>query len=489
MNWKLSIVSLAALLLLGFQVVAQEEEKPTEEQLESYRLNQYEIDRNHSGIGFSAYRPGFGSGVQVNRPWFGVNILSDFLEIKFGAGQVENIRRIDLEPSEPFNVPGDQKIDFGYMLSIGGNIPIKALEFGSYKSYNEVFRGHPIVGISLGLYGIKDSINYAQRGYDNIWFLGLTPGYRIRLPYVSIDFNIEMTAGVRLGDTDEYYKSVGLYPSITLRADALKQLLNPQMVSASYSQTTVSNIQSKTTKSTVNGNGYRIERYETTTTADVSVTSGSVGVQDIGTVFGVGAKYLWTPIARRPYMNPGRMFGVNAYGRSGLLDFGVNLEGGRIGHGSKLIAKGVGEYRRKVERKETFGVGDISMASAYVNVGLDISPLFLIPLGITMDKGNATSFLSASAGMIFGGHFAFGQEFSDPDVAVAMYNQELLENPDVKTKFIDPSSFENTGFLTGFYFGIHVGALSFTVQNNRYFGAPFASGTMYSFAYRYPISF
>jgi len=474
-----------------FQVTAQdssEPTKPTKEQIETYKKNQFKIDRNNGGIGLFITRPSFGSGVRVNQPWFGVNILADFLEIKFATGKIEKIRKIDFVEGEQLTPGFNQETDYGYMLTFGGNIPIKALAFGRYQNHKNVFRGHPILGISTGVYGIKDSLEFTKvRDYENMWIFGITPGYRIRLPYMSIDFNVEMVAGMRFGDLYKYYRSAGIYPSITLRADALKQLLNPRMVSADYQQATISNIQSETTQSTTYSNGYRIDRYTTYTTADVSVTSGTVGVQDVGPIGGIGAKYMWQPIARQPYMGVGRMFGVNAYIRGGPIDAGVNFEGGRIGHGSTLVDKGDGEYRRKVERNETHGAGSISMGAAYLNIGIDVSSLFLIPFGIAMDKGEATSFFSASAGVVLGGHFALDQQFDRPNVAIPIYEEEIMNNSEVKAKFIDPAQHELTGFLGGFYFSVHVGALNFTVQNNRYYGAPFASGVMYAFAYRYPI--
>jgi hypothetical protein len=486
--------SLLLFLLVQFTAIHlfAQNDTPTDEQKEAYRKNQFKIDKNHGGIGVSFFRPRFGEGVQVNQPWVGVNVLADFFEVKFGTGKVQKIKYLDPLELEGFTTPQESNYgtDHGYMLSLGASVPLTFLAFGSQKDYKTVFRGHPILGIGSGLYGLKDSTKFAQREYDNIWFFYLTPGYRIRLPYLSVDVNFEMWGGMRFGNTSDFYKPFGFYPSITLRADALKGLLNPRMVSVNYTQTTVTNYQSNTTKSTSYSRDgrYKTTRYTTTTTGTVNVTSGQMGIQDVGPIGGVGAKYMWTPVARRPYMNAGRMFGINAYTRAGPLDVGVNFEGGRIGHGSELEAKNdEGKYRRKVKRNNTAGVGSISMGTAYINIGMDISSLFLLPFGVAMDKGDATSFLSASAGMIFGGHVAFNQEFDNPLTAQTYYTQELEQHPEVKPKFIDPAQHEATGFLTGFYFSLHVGALNFTVQNNRYYGAPFASGTMFGLAYRYPI--
>ncbi len=460
---------------------------------EDYKYNQHQIDKNHSGIGFQFFKPNFGKGTATESNWFGVNVLADYFEFKMAFGKTYRVQQLDyFDPSYQMQTPAPgqyESMDYGYQIAIGANAPINVLTFGSYQSVSKVLRGHPVFGANLGLYGIKQQYVYYHKNWENIYFLGLSPGYRIRLPYASIEFKMDFNFGITVGDVGDYYRGISYYPSITLRADALKQLFAPEMISVPYQQGTISNYNSSSysIESRTPDGGKVVTTY-TTTTADVSVSSGTVGVQDIGPHIGVGPKISWTSVARSDYLNPGRLYGAVLQGRGGPIDFGFTMEGGRVGHGTTLEAKSEeGKYRRKLDRKDDEGMGDVSLFNTYFNVGMDISPLFLAPLGVAMDKGSATSFFSASAGMLFGGHFTFNQEFNDPTVSNAYYDAELLNKPEgAKDRFIDPRA-AKSGLMFGFYFSLQVGAMNFMIQNNRYNGAPFASSTMMSLAYRYPL--
>src|SRR5690606_15106648 len=156
---------------------------------------------------------------------------------------------------------------------------------------------------------------------------------------------------------------------------------------------------------------------------------------------------------------------------------------GRVGHGSELKPKSdTGKYRKKLDKLETFGRGTLQTVNLHVNLGIDISPLFLAPLGIAMNKGEATSYLSATAGLVMGGHLSWDQRYIDPSVQ-AIYDEIVQDHEGaVKRKFLDPSQV-GPGYLGGFYFSVQVGAMSFKVTNYRYYGAPFASNTLLGVAY------
>jgi len=324
----------------------------------------------------------------------------------------------------------------------------------------------------------------------SLWYLGVNPGYRLRLPFGSIEFNLNARLGLTIGDNGEFYKGAGLYPSITFRLDAMKWKFSPNMVSVPGSLTTVSNVESTTrrTGTRYNSNGSSVAYYTTYTTADVSVQSMNIGVQDIGAHIGIGPKVSWMNPRRTPFAPSSFLVGAVAEGRVSALDAGLTLEGGIVGHGSELETKGseVDDYRRKLDKKETYGMGRVNTVNLFANIGMDISPLFLMPLGITMDKGDATSFLSASAGFIFGGHMTWNQQFEDP-VAALIYDADVLnDQEETPQKFIDPSEV-GPGFLGGFYFSVQVGAMGFKLTNYRYYGAPFASNTMLSISWRFPV--
>ncbi|MFK8038344.1 MAG: hypothetical protein AB8B74_08650 [Crocinitomicaceae bacterium] len=454
----------------------------------AYKSNQHIIDQNYGGIGMTFIRPNLGQGVAVPNRWYGISLVSDFLETEFLMGEVSKVQ--PLVKKDAFQLPvNNYGTDFGYLLSTGVSFPINFLTVGSYKNAFNVFRGHPVIGGNLGFGTFKHADE--SSGKSRIYYLGLNVGYRLRLPVGSLEFSLKGRLGWSgvddfAGTGYDFYKGTGISPAITFRFDAMKGLLNPTMVSMNVQQATVSNVESNTTRTSSRYVGNkRIDSYSTTTTGDVNVTSGNIGVQDVGPHIGFGPKVSFMNPIRSNYIKPSFLFGIVAEGRANVVDFGLTLEGGNVGHGSALRFTGVDEPKRKLDKKDSNPLGTVSVVNFYANLGFDISPAFFVPFGIVIDKGESTSFFTATAGFNFGVHGAFNQQYDNPIVA-DFYVDLAAADEIVKDKFYNPADV-GTGFLGGFYFSLQVGATSFKVTNYRYYGAPFASTTMLSVAWRFPV--
>lgn len=478
---------ICTILILFSAFVHAQDSLVTAEMRKEFRENQHQLDMNHGGMGLMIYKPDLGSIVSYDQPWIGVNILSDIFEFKIGYGQTH------VKGTIPYGFSFTEYVDtreFGFQFAAGFSIPMKFLTFGAQHSPMKVLRGHPVVNAEMGAFMMRNHNSYQNEAQNKIYYLGFNPGYRLRIPNGSIELNLNTRLGLTIGDNDDYYEGFGFYPSLTFRFDALKWKFNPSLVSVPGGMATISNVQTTRVhnRTQYNNDGSRVEYYTEYTTADVNVSSFNAGIQDIGPHFGIGPKISAMNPRRTPYIPQSLLVGVVAEGRGGPMDFGLTLEGGRVGHGSELQTKSdPGKYRKKLDKGETFGMGHISTVNLYLNAGIDISPLFLVPFGIYIDKGESTSFLSATAGVICGGHYTFNQEFINPTIS-AYYQNLVQEDAGVsKRKFLDPSVV-GPGFLGGYYFSVQVGAMSFKVTNYRYFGAPFASNTMVGLAYRFPIN-
>lgn len=476
MKWFLFVIA----TICGTVLLAQQDKK-------TYRKNQHRLDQNYGGIGVSIMQPDFGNGVSIPKNWYGVSIVSDFFESDFIMGEVNKIQPKPL--GDDFEYPvGDYGKDFGYMLTAGVSFPLNFFTFGAYRNPYNMLRGHPVIGTNFGYGSFKRSSS--ANGKTNLYYWGLNVGYRVRFPIGSVEFGLKGRLGISsvddfAGTGYDFYKGIGISPTITFRLDAMKGLLNPRMVSVAYTQATISNLESETRRTGTRYSGNtRIETYTTTTTGTVNVTSGNMGVQDIGPYFGIGPKVSFMNPIRSTHIEPGYLVGIVAEGRASTFDFGVTLEGGNVGHGSVLEYKGENEPRRKLDKSESEAIGTVSMVNLYTNVGIDISPVFFIPFGIAMDKGESTSFFGATAGFVLGGHLAFNQQFNDPSLANYYQNIAQTSTPGLDDKYVDPSRV-SPGFLGGFYFSVQVGAASFKITNYRYYGAPFASTTMLSVAWRF----
>ncbi len=474
-------------LLISFSLNAQDKA----ELKANYRENQFKIDKNYGGMGPLLFKPNLGTGAETPNPWYGVSMLSDIFEIRFALGEVDRVQPISNKTSDYTYPIGNYGKDFGYMLSLGANFPIKALAFGAYQSPTKVLRGHPTLGAHFDYFNFKEGTK--DPGKSTIYALSINPGYRIRLPFVSVEFNLDSRLGFAMvddisGTGYNFYKGSGFTPTFTLRFDAFKGLLNPSMISAPAQMATVSNIETTTYRTSTRYSGNtRVVSYTTYTTADVTVSNFNVGIQDIGPNIGVGPKFSFMSPRRGNHNNIGRLMGAAIEGRASFADFGFTLEGGTLGHGSELDFKGENEPRRKLDKSKSTPAGTVDMTNFYVNMGIDISQLFLIPFATVVDKGSATSFLSASSGVIIGGHYAFNQQYDSPEIAASFAPTILSNDPsELNNKFFDPSDV-GLGYLGGCYFAVHIGALSFKATNYRFYGAPFASTSMFSVAWKYPI--
>ncbi len=446
------------------------------------RKTQFDLDCNHAGAGLSFSQPRLAYGMTTEKPWLGVDILADVIHLKFGTGEC-------VIPAKEY-VPTRNM--FVSQSSAGFLYPINFLNFGNQYAYASVFRGHPVMGVDLGMYSFRNTYTYDSKPSERIYYLGVNPGYRLRLPYVSVDFNLNMYMGFKVGSKTDNLRSFGFSPTVTLRLDALKWKYDPDLVKVNGTFSSIQNLKQGPTR-IVDSNfdhetGVLTTEYETEYTYDVKVQSMSFGVQDIGEHIGIGPKFSFMNTRRTPFIPQSYLLGIVAEGRGSMADLGFTLEGGKIGHGGKLEVKSENEgtFRKKLQKSFDDGLGHVNTVNLYMHFGLDVSPLILGLMGVNVDKGDATSFFSMTAGFITGAHVTSNQSFVDPSDR-AYYDMLLANNQKgVKEKFIDPSQV-GPGFLGGYYFSFQVGAMAVKITNYRYYGAPFASNTMIAMAYRIPL--
>lgn len=351
--------------LVTWGIHAQDSTRVTPEQRRAFRKNQYQLDMNHGGIGIRLYRPALGKITHYNAPWVDVAILSDILELQIGFGKV------NVSGDIPYGFDGTQYVSsqqFGGHFYIGANVPLNFACFGKQETPLKVFRGHPTISAGFGVFSMTDSLKYTSRHTSQIWYFGITPGYRIRTPFGSVELNLNTRLGFSTGDQSDYFKGLGFYPSITFRADALKWKYNPKLVSVEGTQSTISDYKStRTYNGTTYEGNIRVEHYTVHTTATVTVSPINMGVQDIGPHLGIGPKISFMNPKRSPYIPSGTLVGAVLEGRGGPFDFGFCVEGGKIGHGGKLLSKDpeAGKYRKKLDKTETSGLGTLNTVNIF----------------------------------------------------------------------------------------------------------------------------
>lgn len=441
-----------------------------------YKKNQAKLDNLHSGIGIEFIKPRLGNHVSIEKPWMGVNILSDIFEFKLAYGKMQLADYAEAEI--PSFINGREAL--GRLMSFGVSIPVSALGLGAQRNQLLTFRAHPIINISLGEY----KFNEYQWNYSSpLYFISFSPGYRLRFPMMSIDYSINASIGVNTGDKPGDYNWWVIAPTLTLRFDGLKQTLDPAIVYVPATQYTLENARTYTQSEIIRD--YRsggADKLRTTSysSADVKVKNISVGLQDIGPFLGVGPRVNVTNIFSTTYTEPTFLTGLAIHYRQGLWMTGLNLEGGKTGHASALQKDG-DEFKRKVDKDENFGSGTLQVFNGFADAGFDIAPFIASMLGVIReDDGKATTFSALTFGFSLGYSLVSDQSFKIPDNS-SYY--DLLDDPSF---FNDPRQ-SSSGVLSGFFLGAEVGAVSFRVQGYKFRKAPLANKTMYSMIYRIPL--
>ncbi len=453
------------------------------------RRKQWLGDLSASGIGIEFYNPKFGELMTSESRWVGANML--FGPFTFGIGQGS------ISTFEPINefMPGPQPlIPTGELrankIYIGTSIPLSILTVGQYRSYNNSFRGHPIINMTFGGYRIFENANATKPKVTTSYF-NVAPGYRLRLPYMSVDFNLNMRINVlRDGEFKEFQKKgLSFYPQLTLRWEGLLDRFNPTFQTVNAAQVSTSNHRTETT--TRNEGNYRVTR--TTTYYDVTVTPTTVTVTDIGKYSGFGVKYGRNGVRTQNYMGSSNLFGAQFMYRKANFLFGFNLEGGRVGHGTSLEKGGKGTieegkgYSRRVRRGETEGIGSFSVFNMMLDFGVNINNLLLAAGGTAVEYNEATSFLAFNVGYSFGLGLVGGQRFLNPDQSNAYYDQLNAQNQFLyqrdNTYFEDPRE-AKWGRVGGLFVSCDIGHASLRMQWYRYRRAPLANGLVFSLTWR-----
>lgn len=456
----------------------------TKEQYQAqYRENQKEIDLEYGGVGIDFSRPNFGKQVLTDEPWMGIDFISDILHFNYSVGTVK------IGP-EGYNKKQDTLASFfensGQNISFGANFPLP-IGIGSQQSYGRVFRINPVVGVDLGAYNFWQNQN--KVGF--IGYASLNAGLRLRLPFCSVEAGWRFRAGVQSIDYLDTYKSSGINSYLTVRMDGLKSLLDPNMVQFNARQGDIKRLESiTTTESTYLSRGVYLHTTRTYTYAEVEVHSTTVGFQDIGPFLGIGPRIGFNSQRSDYFSDRGRLYGLSAQARGGVISLGLNFEGGRIGHGSVMEVKG-SNFTRRVDRTETFAKGSNRVFNTFLDVGFDITDMLLAFSLLEVDRDKTvTSYFSFSVGYSMGYSVVSDHRYN------ADANLDQLEA--FKSKFTGYGNgvykpFEiggengRSGYLGGWYFAAEVGAVQARLQWYKYYRAPLLNNFVFSLTYRLPV--
>lgn len=446
------------------------------------RQQQWEVDLSYSNVGINFQKTRLGDNFEYPGRWTGLDVQLGPLVFGYSQGMAQTYHvRNELLSTVPelSAAEASHSYYFGFML------PIRYLTFGEFKTYRRVFRGHPIWEVRAG--GMRMGPSEGALGAaHSAWQFTLSPGYRIRFPYASVDIGLDNRFNVV---RDGYLKEAKTYvfsPRVTLRLDGLMDAFSPFFVNVDATQVSASPTGSSSTSSTRNNaDGSRTVTTTTTNYYQVSTKPTSVAIADIGVYRGIGVRAAHSTIGVNRYSNNGALFGVNALFRKRFFVGGLNVEGGRIGHATQMTGTDPDAPKhqlRKPDRSANYASGSLVAVNALADVGLDLNSMLLALLGgIIMDDHDATSFLSLNAGYSGGYSVTSGQQFDDPVAALARLDR-LRDN----NRYNDARE-SGSGYVGGWFLSCDIGNVSASTQWYRYKQSPLANGLMISAAYRFSV--
>lgn len=445
-------------------------------------------DKEHGGIGLEINRPNFGkySGAESN--WYGINILSDMFEARLLLGKIGmNSSEYAGFSNTKLPVPTTYgNSHHGANLSVGFSAPISSLGVGIEKNTLKTFRLHPFIGANLGAYSFWARNQFTTK-QDYFAYLGFRPGVRARLPFVTVDFALNMELGLYSGNGNlkKPVRPFVISPSLVFRLNSQKAGLNLSSKRVGTTQTSFRETGRRTT-SDVKYNGNVKTTTTTTHIKGVRTTSrGSMFVQDMGTFLAVGPVVAFSNPRRNDFQSASVLHGGNITLKSSALYLGLNVLAGKNGHGSTM--KEPLTKKRTVDRKDTFGRGSYSAFNAFMDLGVDISPLAAALFGFSRDESNATPYFAMQVGLSLGVSKMGSQKFANPSSTVGInYDQLLIKNKEAKEYRIDPRQ-AGFGKMGGWWLGIDVGVVSFKMRSLTHKKSPFANNRFFELAYKVPL--
>lgn len=446
---------------------------------------------SHSGMGMTWVYPNFGNTIENVTPWRAFNLNYACIDVNLGFSRNSYISKNVSQDDQPggFDIsvegfsPGTTR--YGRWISVGAQIPIPAWSLGKARSYGGTWRLMPTAGIHVGGYSFWSQVGGEKEYKDAFGYVALTPGLRLQAPFVTADLNVDFCGGLSDNPHVIRWGAAGMIvPRFTLRADGLLTLFNPKASYFDYTQVEVTNYSSHTYSER---RGNFIYTY-TTTNYTATAHSGKAAFMDIGPFIGFGPKVSFQPAKFDSFSTPTRLYGLALHGRGGPISLGFNLEGGRLGHASRMVStveEGDKYWKFKnVDKSSSFGKGQMGVVQGYFDVGVELNSLILSMLGMYItERGKGTPFFAISAGYSFGAYGVFNQQFASG--STPSYYDNLSEEDNV---FYNNPAESKGGYLGGWYACMDIGALQFRYQSFRYRRAPLASTHLMSIAYRIPMS-
>lgn len=272
-NWGIRTLLIFKILLISSMTIAQ---TVNDARLrKEIRQQQWEVDLMYSSVGLNFHKPTLGKSFEYPGGWKGVDLQIGPLVVGYSQGMAQVWHEDWKGTSTGYeyglsDALGSRSYYFGYV------VPAPFATFGEFRSYNKVFRGHPIGQVTAGGIRMGPRKGLSETAHT-AWQFALTPGYRVRFPYGSIDLGLENRFNVVRNGYLEHAKTYTLSPKVTFRLEGLFDSFNPIFERVDATLVSVESMTSEThTSSRRNTDGSRTITTTTTNHYNVSTKPNPV---------------------------------------------------------------------------------------------------------------------------------------------------------------------------------------------------------------------
>jgi len=409
--------------------------------------------------------------------WQTITWQSQWAEFSYGFGKFKRLENNAIKDTLKVN-------DFGFSV---------------YLPLRKLMKGRRLFDIhgALVVPAVSTGILLRNAGQYSSYLFKFSPCVSLQLPFMGVDFRLNTL--YHLSNNLNGFKKMSFTPEIGIKLDGLWNLLDPKKVfvgHASYSiKQTSTSYNSTTTTLSGRPETKSDDVYVTTVTKSSSTTDVHYSfdryANTMEPMFALGVHYTYK---NAPYAGQTKLFGLGYHVRSGPLASDIIFDIGKQGFASSaLVPHSIQNPNprgnSRVNKQDYSNTGHYLIKRIYGRLGIDLYETYIAAFDpdAAVQDYEEVKFTRLIGGFGYG-YSIFSKPYYDKSNGLEIANQNFEKNLELLPTSRNHAKFaKNTDFLS-FYISLEAGALSFTIERQRYRFANLANVNTLSVTYMLPLS-
>lgn len=430
-----------------------------------------------SSLTYSISTPNFINKSNRVGNWHTLTWQSQWAEFSYGFGKFKRQENNVIKDTVNVN-------DYGFSIYL----PLRKLMIG--RRLFDINGALIVPAISTGIV-LRKSGEYSSYSFK------FAPCASLQLPFMGIDFRLNTL--YHMSNNSNGFNKLSFTPEIGFKLDGLWNLLDPEKVFVGHASYTIKQTSTSYSSTTTTLTG-RLDTkaddvYITTVTKSTSTTDVHYSfdryANTMDPMFALGIHYTYK---NAPYAGQTKLFGLGYHVRSGPLASDIIFDMGKQGFASSAlvphtIQKPNPRGNNKVNKDDYSNTGHYLIKRVYGRLGIDLYETYIAALDAdaAVQDYEEVKFTRFIGGIGYG-YSLFSKPYYDRNNGLEIANQNFENNLELLPTSRNHAKFaKNTDFLS-FYISIEAGALSFTIERQRYRFANLANVNTLSVTYLLPVS-